>query len=406
MRILLSVLSLLLAPAGVFAEGFPRFEGEVLDPDIGKVCYAVTLADVNGDGKPDVVALSENRVQWYENPSWTKHVILEDATERDNVCIAPHDIDGDGQVDFAIGAGWTKIGTIQWISRSSDPAAKWSVHFTGKETSVHRMTFADVLGEGKPQLVISPLLKSVAPGVRFSALSIPANPRTDRWPQTIVDAALNRMHGHTHGDFDGIAGNGLQSLVAAEEGVFLSTRYQDGRFIKAHLSEGATGSTPETRGAGEVKAGRWSVGAKPLEAGFAGRFLATVEPMHGNQAVVYFPHPPGSKQEASEFWRRVVLDDTLKQGHAVWTVDLTGDGRDEVVAGHREPGTGPIKGPGLYVYESASEDGTKWTKHVIDDGGCAVEDAFAADLNGDGRPDLVAGGRATHNVKIYWNRAK
>jgi hypothetical protein len=77
-----------------------------------------------------------------------------------------------------------------------------------------------------------------------------------------------------------------------------------------------------------------------------------------------------------------------------------------VVAGHREPGTGPVKGPGLYVYESASDDGTRWTKHVIDDGGCAVEDAFAADLNGDGRPDLVAGGRATRNVKVYWNHSR
>jgi hypothetical protein len=34
----------------------------------------------------------------------------------------------------------------------------------------------------------------------------------------------------------------------------------------------------------------------------------------------------------------------------------------------------------------------------------ACEDALAADLNGDGRADIVAGGRATHNVKIYWNR--
>ena len=29
---------------------------------------------------------------------------------------------------------------------------------------------------------------------------------------------------------------------------------------------------------------------------------------------------------------------------------------------------------------------------------------MAADLDGDGRPDIIAGGRSTHNVKIYWNR--
>ena len=30
--------------------------------------------------------------------------------------------------------------------------------------------------------------------------------------------------------------------------------------------------------------------------------------------------------------------------------------------------------------------------------------ALAADLDADGRIDIIAGGRATHNVKIYWNR--
>ncbi|HKM52517.1 MAG TPA: FG-GAP-like repeat-containing protein [Isosphaeraceae bacterium] len=31
---------------------------------------------------------------------------------------------------------------------------------------------------------------------------------------------------------------------------------------------------------------------------------------------------------------------------------------------------------------------------------------MAADLDGDGKNDIIAGGRATHNVKIYWNRNK
>ena len=42
-------------------------------------------------------------------------------------------------------------------------------------------------------------------------------------------------------------------------------------------------------------------------------------------------------------------------------------------------------------------------QHDLDLGGVAVEDLAAADLNGDGRIDIVAVGRATHNVRIYWN---
>ena len=43
------------------------------------------------------------------------------------------------------------------------------------------------------------------------------------------------------------------------------------------------------------------------------------------------------------------------------------------------------------------------SKTLIDDGGMATEDLVVADLNGDKRPDIVASGRATRNVKIYWN---
>jgi hypothetical protein len=39
----------------------------------------------------------------------------------------------------------------------------------------------------------------------------------------------------------------------------------------------------------------------------------------------------------------------------------------------------------------------------MDAGGMATEDLMVADLTGDNRPDIVAGGRGTHNVKLYVN---
>ncbi|MBI1345784.1 VCBS repeat-containing protein [bacterium] len=374
----------------LFAVDIPKFEPQTLDDNIGNVCYTVTSTDVNGDGRPDIVAVSENRVQWYENPTWAKHIILEDQVEKDHVCIAPYDIDGDGQIDFALGAGWTKIGTLQWITRGTDPQAKWNVYFIGQETWLHRMSFADVLGTGRPQLVISPLNKTVADGVRLTAFEIPAHPKTDRWPATILDESLNRMHNHTHlaWDKDPI----IDTVVASEQGVFVIQRdAATGTFRKQQIGSGASGDKPELRGAGEIKIGHLADGR---------RFAATVEPMHGTMAVVYLPGADG------QLWTRVVLDDSLKQGHAVWLADLDGVPGDEVIIGHREAGTGTVTGPGLYAYQSQSGDGRVWKKTVIDNGGCAVEDAIAVDLDADGDLDLVAGGRATHNVKIYWNRLR
>ena len=43
---------------------------------------------------------------------------------------------------------------------------------------------------------------------------------------------------------------------------------------------------------------------------------------------------------------------------------------------------------------------------MVDEGGMATEDLVVADLNGDKQPDIVASGRATRNVKIYWNETK
>jgi hypothetical protein len=94
----------------------------------------------------------------------------------------------------------------------------------------------------------------------------------------------------------------------------------------------------------------------------------------------------------------------------VWTANLDDDEDDELIIGQRDPnkpGSPGPRGPGVFVFDpSANERGLTFTRHTLDDGGMACEDALAADLDGDGHPEIVAGGRATHNVKIYWNRSK
>src|SRR5271157_1288702 len=107
MRVMIFLCTVILGAAlRTDAAEFPRFETQEIDPHAGDICYAVTVADVNGDQKLDVVAVTEDAVVWYENPSWRKSDIVRKSTARDNVCIQPHDIDGDGRIDFALGAGW------------------------------------------------------------------------------------------------------------------------------------------------------------------------------------------------------------------------------------------------------------------------------------------------------------
>ena len=89
-----------------------------------------------------------------------------------------------------------------------------------------------------------------------------------------------------------------------------------------------------------------------------------------------------------------MIDDSLVDGHTIWTADLNGDGDDEIIAGFRGGNTECLR---------LLFDGDGWSKQVLDDGGMAAAACAAADLNGDGRIDVACIGSATANLKWYEN---
>ena len=58
--------------------------------------YQVLIADLNKDGRPDIIALASGMTEliWFENPTWKRHVIARDLKRMINV--AALDTDGDG----------------------------------------------------------------------------------------------------------------------------------------------------------------------------------------------------------------------------------------------------------------------------------------------------------------------
>jgi hypothetical protein len=324
------------------------------------------------------------------------------------VCFAPHDIDGDGRVDFALGAAWQPTntrggGTLQWVGR--DDQGQWQVHPLGSEPTLHRIRWGDVKGDGRMQLVAVPLQgRGTAPprwnegqGVRVLVYSIPEDPANEPWPVEVADDGLHTTHNFQLLDVDDDDQDEI--LITAWEGVFLLDRGPDGRWTRTKLGEGNQAAEPY-KGASEIKLGRLADGSP---------FLATIEPWHGFQVVVYTPGASEGNFGTAGLWDREVIAEPLAWGHAVWCANLDADGDDEVVIGQRDPnrsGDGPT-GPGIFVFDpvpGSDPDSLRFTRHTVDDGGMACEDACAADLDGDGRPEIIAGGRATHNVKVYWNR--
>src|SRR5262245_2322337 len=69
--------------------------------------YQVIVTDLNKDGRLDIVALASGlpELVWFENPTWTRHVIAGDMSQMINV--AAYDIDGDGIPELALAQGFT-----------------------------------------------------------------------------------------------------------------------------------------------------------------------------------------------------------------------------------------------------------------------------------------------------------
>ena len=367
------------------------------------VGYAVRLVDMNADRRLDICIVDSERLLWLENPNWDEHLMVGPGkTKKDNVCFAPADIDGDGRLDFAVGADWnpgnTKSGgTIQWIRQPERAGEEWSVFPIGEEPTMHRMQFADFDGDGKPELIASPLMgrNTTKPnfaeaGCRLLSYRIPADPMKGPWVPEVIDDALHVSHNLWPTDFNG--DGQLDLLVVSFEGVFLLERSKAGKWQRTKLGIGEQESSPN-KGASEIKHGKLA----------KGDYIATIEPWHGNKVVVY-TRPEKNSGNQGELWNRHVLDDDLTWGHAVWCENLDDDADQELVIGVRDNKNEKSR-CGVRIYDP-QEGGKTWQRTIVDPGSVAIEDLAAGDLNGDGRADIVAVGRATHNVKIYWNGGK
>jgi FG-GAP-like repeat len=367
----------------------PKFEAQVIDAAIS-IGYGLALGDVDGDGKPDILLADKKQFVWYRNGDWKRFVMIENLTEYDNVCIAARDLDGDRKVEVAVGAQWnpgettdtSKSGSVHYLIRPKDPTQLWEVVELHHEPTVHRMRWVKSV-EGDFYLLVLPLhgrgnKNGEGEGVKMIAYQFPKNPK-EKWKMNLIDQSMHLTH-----NFDMTerrSANQTDLFIAGKEGIKKIPAFNGGNIgSSAQKIQGVENST------GEVRIGN-SKSTQP--------FIATIEPMHGNVLAVY---------TGPDYKTRLVLDDQLKEGHALATADLLGLGYDQVVAGWRIPNAAGKTGVKIYVPQDKSN--TKWDAFWIDENGMATEDLQVMDMNGDGKPDIIAAGRATKNLKIYWNRSE
>ncbi len=368
----------------------PQFEAQTIDATIS-IGYGLAIGDVDGDRKPDILLADQKQFVWYRNGDWKRFILAENLTERDNVCIAAYDLNNDGKVEIAVGAQWNpgettdtiQSGAVFYLMRPKDPTQLWEPIRLPHEPTVHRMRWVKSKA-GAAYLVVVPLhgrgnKAGEGAGVNIKAYQLPNNPRT-AWPIFTLDNAMHLTHNLEVKA--GQASNQTDLYLAGKEGVRFVSDF-NGKLSADKAQEIAGVNLPT----GEVRLGNQGKNQK---------FLATIEPMHGTAVAVY---------SLGKTTTRQVLDENVKEGHALATADFLGLGRDQVVAGWRQPNNENKVGIKIYVPTDAGND-TQWQGYWVDDNTMATEDLQAHDLNADGKPDIIAAGRATKNLKIYWNRSK
>ena len=353
----------------------PKFEMEEIDGNV-QIGYGLAIGDVDGDGKDDILLADKKQFVWYRNPDWQRFVMIDNLTQSDNVCIAARDINGDGQVEVAVGAQWNpgetndfgKSGSVHYLLRPEDPTKLWDQVELYHEPTIHRMRW--VKTDEDYQLVVLPLHGIGNKGGEGNAVNLltfsMSNENERNWSYSKLDLGLHITH-----NMDVVVEDGKENLyVGGKEGLKILTNYNGSWIASSSL-------TISDNGFGELRKGR--------------DVLTGIQPFHGSELVIY-----------DDQKRRTVLTDSLKQGHALAIIDLLSQGQDQIIVGWRNKND--LDQLGIKIFVAQDEQWSSWQSYWIDQNEMACEDLKIADLNGDGKKDIIAAGRSTKNLRVYWNK--
>ena len=169
--------------------------------------YQLVAADLNRDGRPDLIAVDERGTElaWYENPTWERHIIIKDVPRTINLDL--YDYDGDGIPEIAMGHNFEtvpekSVGNVLILKSGPDPRQPWTAREIDRVPTVHRLRWIDLAGDGKKVLLVAPMigLKATSAGIRRQRAGLPVPSRrveTRTVHQTCLAASCTASHQST-----------------------------------------------------------------------------------------------------------------------------------------------------------------------------------------------------------------
>jgi FG-GAP-like repeat len=393
---------------------------------------ASLVLDVDQDGRTDFVIGARAQAPaliWYQRQvvGWDRHVIEPDLLPIE-AGGAFHDIDDDGDLDIVMGEDSSGNHVYWWENPlpAGDPRGRWPRHVikASGANMHHDQIFGDFNGDGAAELVFWNQHAD-----QLFLAEIPADPKaTEPWPFVSIfeSASISEGLAATDLDRDGVVdliGGGRWFKYAGEQRYVANVIDDEQRFTRAAAGQLKEGGFAEVVFvAGDVEGplrwyewdGRTWIGHDLLDDdvihghslalgdfdrdGNLDIFCAEMHtPGHGDKATGWIFYGDGQGQ-----FRKTVVS-TGGGNHESRVADLDGDGDLDILS---KPYTWGA--PRVDVLLGRRSELDRWQRHLIDpDKPWRSVFIDAADIDGDGRRDIVTGGwwyRNPGDVSQPWPR--